>query len=122
MHSSPHTAFSGTNNQEVPTKFGTSNRYTLWESGCTHFINPYFELYTQYKPLEKGDDTEINSIRGLIKPKGIGTISLEPEYDTGKLHNIIKKIYYLPGVPKLLISPQKWSQDRGEDEVRREGT
>ena len=26
----------------------------LWDSGCTHSINPYFEIYTEYKNLEKG--------------------------------------------------------------------
>ena len=50
-------AFAGTKNQEVPTVFETSTRYTLWDSGCTHSINPYFELYTEYKHLEQEDDT-----------------------------------------------------------------
>ena len=83
------TLFSGTNNQEGPTKFDTSMWYMLWYSGCTHSINPYFELYTHYKPLEKGDDTEVNGVRGLIKPKGIVTIVLDMEDDTGKIHNNI---------------------------------
>ena len=86
----------------------------LWDSGFTHFINPYFELYTHYKPLEKGDDTEVNGVRGLIKPKGIVTIVLDMEDDTGKIHNnIFEQVYYFPGVPNLLIVPPKWSQDRG---------
>ena len=115
--------FVGTNNQEVPTSFYTSTRYTIWDSGCTHYINPYFEIYTQYKPLEKGYDAEVNGIGGLINTKGIGTFTLELEYDTGKIHNIIKKnVYYFPGAPKLLISPQKLSWDRGEYEAGREET
>ena len=62
--------------------------YMLWDSGCTQSINPHFELYTYYKLLEKGDDTEVNNIGGIIKPKGIGTVTLDLEYETGKIHNI----------------------------------
>ena len=89
MSQPPPKAFVGTNNQEVPTSFYTSTRYTIWDSGCTHYINPYFEIYTQYKPLEKGYDAEVNGIGGLINTKGIGTFTLDLEYDTGKIHNII---------------------------------
>ena len=64
-------AFDGTNNQNIPNTFDTYMRYMLWDPGYTHSTNPYFELYTQCKPLEKGDDTEVNGIGGLIKPKGI---------------------------------------------------
>ena len=60
----------------------------LWESGCNHSINDYFELYTQYKPLKKGDNIEVNGIGGLINPTGIVNIVLSLEYDTGKHHNI----------------------------------
>ena len=96
--------------------------YMLWDSGCTHSTNPYFELYTQCKTLDKGYDTEVNGIRGIIKPKGIGTTYLYLEDATSKIHNIIiKHGYYYPGSHKLLISPEKWAWDRGEDEVRREG-
>ena len=63
-------------------------RYTLWDSGCTHYINPYFDIYKEYNPLEKGYDTEVNGIGGTIKPKGIGTVVLNLEDDTGKLHNL----------------------------------
>ena len=70
------TVFAGKNNEDSPTVFYTSTNYMLWESGCTHYINPYFELYIEYKPLEKGDDTEVNVIGGLIKPKGVGTVVL----------------------------------------------
>ena len=35
---------------------------------------------------------------------------------------LLKKPYYLRGSPKLLNSPKKWSQDRGEHEFGREGT
>ena len=45
------TNFNGMNNQEVPTTFDNSMRYTLWDPGCTHSINPYFKLYKQYKQL-----------------------------------------------------------------------
>ena len=85
----PPKAFSRSNNQEVSTTFDTSTRYTIWDSGCTHYINPYFEIYTQYKPLEKGYDAEVNGIGGLINTTGIGTFTLDLEYDTGKIHNII---------------------------------
>ena len=60
-------------------------QYMLWDSGCTHSINPHFEIYTQYKPLEEGDDTEVNDTRGIINPKGIFTIVLDLEDDTGKI-------------------------------------
>ena len=63
------TAFSGTNNQDGPTTFDTSTRYTLWDPGCTQSVNPYFELYTQYKTPEKGDNAEFNGIGGIVKPK-----------------------------------------------------
>ena len=79
------------NNQEGPTTFDTSKRYKLCYSGCTHSINPYFDLYTHYKPLEKGDDKEVNVIGGFIKANGIFTVVLYLEYDTGKIHNIIFK-------------------------------
>ena len=59
----------------------------------------------------------------LINTKGIGTVLLDLEYDTGKINNIIfKQVYYLPRAPKLLTSPQKWAYDRGEYKVGREGT
>ena len=35
-----------------------------------------------------GGDTEVNVIRGLIKPQRIGTIILDLEGNTGKIHNI----------------------------------
>ena len=55
-------------------------------------------------------------------PKGIGTIILDLEYDIVKIHNLtFKQVYYLPGAPNLLISPQKWAQDRVEGKVGREG-
>ena len=39
--------FTGTNNQEVLNTFDTSMQYTLWDSGFTQYINPYFELNTE---------------------------------------------------------------------------
>ena len=36
--------FSRNNKQKSPNNFDTSTRYTLWDSGCTHSINPYFEI------------------------------------------------------------------------------
>ena len=49
----------------------------------------------------------------------MGTFFLDLEYDTGKLHIIIfEQVYYFPGAPKLLVSPQKWALDRVKDEVR----
>ena len=56
------TAFVVTNIQDGTTTFDTSMWYTIWYSQFTHSINPYFELYMQYKPLHKGDDTEVNGI------------------------------------------------------------
>ena len=54
------------------------------------------------KKLEEGDNTEVNGIRGLTKPKGIGTLVLDLEDYKGKLHNIIfKNFYYFPGASKL---------------------
>ena len=55
-------------------------RYTIWDSVCNHCIN-------------QGEDAEVNSIVGIIKPNGIGTVALDLEDDTGKLHNSIKKNY-----------------------------
>ena len=57
--------------------FDISTRYTLWYSGCTHSLNPYFGFYTGYQTLEEGDNTRVNGIGGLIKLKGIGAISLD---------------------------------------------
>ena len=57
--------------------FETSMPYKLWYSGCTHSINPYFEIYTEYKPLEKEVDTYVNGIGGIVYPKGIGTVVLD---------------------------------------------
>ena len=54
--------FAQTNKQEDTTTFDTYTYYTLWHSGCTHSINTYYELYTNYKLLEKGNDTEINDL------------------------------------------------------------
>ena len=60
------------NEQPVGSKIiYTSTWYMLWDSGCTNYFNPYFELYTQYKSLDKGRDTEVNGIGGIIKPKFI---------------------------------------------------
>ena len=38
---------------------------------------PYFDIYTEYKPLLKGDDTEANDIGRVIKTKGIATVILD---------------------------------------------
>ena len=65
-------------------------------------------MYTQYKPREKGDDTEVNGVGRLIKTKGMGTVVLYLEDDTVKIQNLIfKHVYYFPGAPKLLIRPPK---------------
>ena len=59
----------------------------------------------------------MNGIGGIIKLKGLGTISLDLEDDAVDLHNLtFHNFYYLPSAPNLLIRPQTWSQDRGEDE------
>ena len=106
-------AFTVTNNQESPTIFYASTRYTLWDSGCTHSINHYFDIYTEYKTLGKEGYIEINGIGGLINPKGVGTFFLYLEDYTGQIHNLnFKQVYYLPGAPKILSSPQKCAQDR----------
>ena len=83
-------------------------RYTLWDSGLAHPINPYFELYTEYKPPGKEDNTEVNNIGGFINPKRIGNAVLDLENYKGKIHNLtFKQVYSLPGAPKLLVIPQK---------------
>ena len=45
------------------------------------------DLYIEYKPIEEEDDTEVNVIEGLLKPKGIGLIVLDLEDDTVQIHN-----------------------------------
>ena len=102
--------FAGLNNQEVSNIFGTSTWYTIWDSGFTNPINPYFGIYTKYKPLDKRENTEVNGIVYIIKNKEIGAVVLDLEYEIGKNQkNIFEQVYYFPGAPKLLISPQKWS-------------
>ena len=59
----PSTSFTRTKNLEVLTNFDTSTLFTLWDSVCTHSINPYFQLYTEYKPLDWSDNAEVNGIR-----------------------------------------------------------
>ena len=60
---------------------------------------------------------------GVIKPKEIGTVILDLENTTVKLHNLtFEQVYYLPGSPKILFILQKCSWDSGECEVIREGT
>ena len=63
---------------------------------------------------------EVNGIRGIIKPQRIVTIVPYLKYNSGKIHytNFIN-VYYFPGAPKLLIRPQKCTQDRGEAKVGR---
>ena len=75
--------FSGTKYQEAPIKFYTSTRYTLCESEGTPYVNPYFDLYTEYHVLEGGDNTRVNGIGGLINPKYLDTISLNLKDETG---------------------------------------
>ena len=117
-HPRPSTSFTITRKQESLTAFETSTWFTLWHSGCTHYVNSYFELYTEYKPLDMGGYTEVNGIGGIIKPQGIGTVVLDLEDDTGKFYNLnFENFYYFPGAPKLLIVPHRWDQDRGEAEV-----
>ena len=41
------------------------------------------------KNLEKGDNTEVNGIWGIINPKGVDTFALDLEEKTLKLYNII---------------------------------
>ena len=62
--------FTRKNNQVGPTTFDNSKRYMLWDSGCTNYIKPYFDLYTQYKPLDKGGGTEVNGVGGSSIPRG----------------------------------------------------
>ena len=66
----------------------------LYESGYNYFINPYFDIFTQYKPLEKGENVEVNDIGGVVKTKGINTVALNLEDDTGKLHSLIFEQIY----------------------------
>ena len=104
--------------QEVPTDCNTSKQFTLWDLGCTHSINSYFKLYTDYKPLYPADDIEVNSIGGLMKTHGVGTIILDLEDNTGKTRNInFENVYYFPGAPKLLVSPHKWARGIWEAKV-----
>ena len=51
LRTRPPKSFTWTNNQEGPNFFHTSMRYILWDLGCTHSINPYFDLYTDLNPL-----------------------------------------------------------------------
>ena len=79
---------------------------------------PLFSAIHRVQTLEKGDFTKVNGIGGLIKPKEISTLFLDLEYDTGKLHSLtFEQYYYFPVAPKLLIGPQKWARDRGEDDT-----
>ena len=83
----------------------------------------YFYLHIEYRPLDPGDTTQVNLIEGVAKPQGIGTIFLELEDNTGKIHKLkFENIYYFPVSPNLLISPQKWASDRGGEKVSRYGT
>ena len=59
------------------TNFDTSTLFTIWNTGCTHFISTYFELYAYYEPIGPWDDTEVNYIEDIIKPQGIFTIILD---------------------------------------------
>ena len=53
----------------------------------------------------------------------MGTIVLDLEENTGKLHKFKFKIfYYFHGSSNILISPHKWAYDRGKSEVGQEGT
>ena len=38
----PCTTFTSTNNQDGPSTFDTSMRFSLWDPGCNKSINPYF--------------------------------------------------------------------------------
>ena len=102
-------------NQEDRKTFDTYAQFTLWYSGCTPLINTYFKIYTEYKSLYPGGNTEVKGIGGLIKPQGIETIILGLEDNTDKIHNLnLENVYYFPDAPNLLISPQKQSQGRGQ--------
>ena len=102
------TELSGETNQEDLTTFDTATRYKLWDSGCTHSVNPYFELYIQYKSLEKWKDIEVNGSRGIINPKEIGNMFLDLEDNTGEVCYIyFEQFYYFPEAQKILVSPQK---------------
>ena len=70
-------AFTETENQEAPIVFDTSTWYTLCDSGFSHFVNPYFDLYIYYKPLEKGGRYRIQCHWGLINTKGVVTAVLD---------------------------------------------
>ena len=63
----------------------------------------------------------MNSIRRIIKPKGLGKISLDLKYDTGDIHHLTFHNIYFPITPKLLITPQTWDRDKGEYEIGHEG-
>ena len=91
---SPFTKFTGMVNQEDRKTFDTYAQFTLWYSGCTHFINTYFKIYTEYKSLYPGGNTEVKGIGGLIKPQGIETIILDLEDNTDKIHNLnLENVY-----------------------------
>ena len=69
------------------------------------------------------DNTKLNGIGGIINPKILGTISMDMEDDAGYIHHLnFHNVYYFPSAPKLLVSPQTWARDRGEDEIAHEGT
>ena len=78
------TELTGTENKEVPTSLNMSTRYTIWGSGCTNSIYPYFKISIEYKTLDPDDTIQANGIGKLIKHQGICTIFLEFEDDNGK--------------------------------------
>ena len=91
--------------------------------GRTNYINPYLELYKYCKYLYPGYIIQVIGIVGIIKTQVRGTFFVDLEYDTGKIHNLnFGGVYYLPGPPKLIITPQEWSHDRGESEFGQEET
>ena len=55
-------------------------------------VHSYQKSLLQYlhivKNLDKGEDTEINSIGGVINNNGVDTVDLDLEYYTEKIKNI----------------------------------
>ena len=78
--------------------------------GCTNYINLYFKIYTEYKPLDNGDNTEVNIIGGFINPKEIGIFALDLEYDTGKSKiSDLEAFNTSPGCPISSSALKKWA-------------
>ena len=105
------------------TPFGSNDWISLWDTGATHHILQFIDIFTEYQEFSREEIPPINIIGSQVTPQGIGYISIYIKDGSVSTHQeTITEVYHFTDYPKLLLSPQKWDIKYGNDTNISKGT